>query len=229
MKAVHSNSQDIKKKVRARSKEKKSASMNNIINIGRELFITKGNDGFKMRTLADLLHMQQGNLYNYVKSKRELYFAILQDDHNTLKTGSEQIVQQHQGKLTDLLLKLAGFYFDCYKANPKQFEFMFSSSAPPSKVRGPFEKSFNPHVSYYVLREVVQNAIANKELREMDPDLFSHYFWAVIHGGSIVTQYYVSSNNGNETYAEDQKRFRSFLLAQLKNQLDLFYKKNDFF
>ncbi|MHA1724096.1 MAG: TetR/AcrR family transcriptional regulator, partial [Promethearchaeota archaeon] len=64
------------KKKRRRSKEEKLKKLQEIINVGSKLYKEKGWGGFGMRALARSLGMSEGNLYNYVKSKRELYIAI---------------------------------------------------------------------------------------------------------------------------------------------------------
>jgi AcrR family transcriptional regulator len=65
-------------KSRARSPEKRAKQLKRIIDTGRELFITRGANKFKMRDLAEMLEMYQGNLYNYVNSKENYFLQSLQ-------------------------------------------------------------------------------------------------------------------------------------------------------
>jgi AcrR family transcriptional regulator len=64
------------KPIRARSEEKKNIQFEKILDAGKELFIEKGESGFSMRNLAEMLNMTKNNLYHYIESKRELWIAI---------------------------------------------------------------------------------------------------------------------------------------------------------
>ena len=70
-------------KTRARSPIKKAEKFEEILKEGRNLFLKHGSEGFNMRAIAKKVDMQQGNLYNYVQSKRELWFAVIQKDFQT--------------------------------------------------------------------------------------------------------------------------------------------------
>jgi len=214
------------KKPRARSKEKKEEQFREIMNVGRDLFIKKGPTGFKMRELAEILGMQQSNLYNYVQSKRELFYAIIQDDHNNFREAMKKTIREHKGNQIDCLIKLAEYYFNLAMTNPNMVRMMFSTPAPPSKKIGPFERDFDPHSSFYVLRDVVKKAIEEDELREIDIELFSHYVWSVVHGGTVVARNYAADHS--EDFDAAREKFHEFLITQITNQLKYFYKKIEF-
>ena len=68
------------KQTRARSKKAKEAVFKKTKDKGRDLFLERGAGGFTMRALANELEMGQASLYTYVQSKRELWYAIIEDD-----------------------------------------------------------------------------------------------------------------------------------------------------
>ena len=192
-----------------------------IINAGRELFISSGPHGFKLRQLAENLEMYQGNLYNYVQSKRELFFAIIKNDHEKFRQDMDEIVLNYEGFYTDLLLKLAENYINFAQTRPTVFKMMFSTPAPLSKKTGPIEKSFKPQ-SLDVVYDVIKLAIENDELWEVDANLLTYFFWGIVHGSVLVSKGYI------DEYPEDKdanKRIHNYILTQLKHIIDRLYKK----
>ena len=97
-----------------------------------------------MRQIAENLEMVQGNLYNYVQSKRELFFAVIINDHKQFRQGMDEIVKNHSGSYLELLMKLAENYVNLAETHPNVFKMMFSTAAPISKNTGPIEKSYDP-------------------------------------------------------------------------------------
>ena len=174
-----------------------------------------------MRQIAENLEMYQGNLYNYVQSKRELFFAVIKNDHVQFKQGMDEIVKNHHGSYLELLMKLAENYVNFSETHPNVFKMMFSTAAPISKNTGPIEKSYNPH-SLDLIEDVIKLAIENDEMWEVDAELLVHFLWGVVHGSVLL------SNKYSEGYSEDSeanKRFLDYTLKQFKNILDSLYKK----
>ena len=215
------NKKEGRSKPRARSPEKRAKQLKRIIDTGRELFITRGANNFKMRDLADMLEMYQGNLYNYISSKRELFFAIITSDHERFRMNMIKIVENHEGAYSDLLIKLAESYIKLAEINPNMLNMMFSTPAPPSKRMGSFEKSFKPE-SLEVIEGVIQKAIDNNEIWEVDVSLFSHYLWGLVQGGVSVARNYAEQNPDEK---DAHKRFHKFLITQLNHLVNNIYKK----
>ena len=88
----------------ARSEKDKRELYEEIIQVGAEMFASE--QGFSTRKLATRLNMTQGNLYNYMKSKRELWIAIRKHDFEVLKTKFTTIITSHTGNSIDLIEKL---------------------------------------------------------------------------------------------------------------------------
>ena len=91
------------KKKRARSEEAKQKQFNKIIKEGRKLFLKYGSEGLSMRTLAKKADMGKSNLYTYVQSKRELWFAVMRKDFELFEKGMEKELAGHQGTYKELI------------------------------------------------------------------------------------------------------------------------------
>ena len=165
--------------------------------------------------------MYQGNLYNYVQSKRELFFAIIKNDHEKFRRAMDEIVIKHEGFYIELLFKLAENYINFAQTQPNVFKMMFSTPAPLSKKTGPIEKSFKPQ-SLDVVYDVIKLAIEKNELWEVDANLLTYFFWGILHGSLLVSKGYI------DEYPEDTdatKRYHDYILTQLKHIIDRLYRK----
>jgi len=76
------------------------------------------------------------------------------------------------------------------------------------------------------LGEKISKGLEQGELRDVDVELFSHYLWSVVHGGTVVARNYAADHS--EDFNAARERFHEFLITQITNQLRYFYKKIDF-
>ena len=173
------------KKKRVRSEGEKEKQLNRIIREGRKLFLKYGSEGLSMRTLAKKVDMGKSNLYTYVQSKRELWFAIMKKDFKKFEEGMEELSRNHDGTYKELLLKTARFYFDFAAEDKNRYKMMFLTPAPPSNSKGPLEKEYES-VSIYFMYELIQAAIDNKEIKGKDSGKLTYFIWGIVHGVSSV-------------------------------------------
>ena len=175
-----------KKTTRSRSPEKKAAQFEQIIEAGKELFIEKGRDGFSLRALAKILGMNQNNLYNYVESKRELWIAIRNKFYNQYRNENIKIMKEHEGTITDLLMKFfknfSEFAYNDYGA----FSMMHLTGPPPSDKIGPFEREYHEFNYLKGTAKIVQGAIDAKEINHSDPGMITFFIYSLILGVAIV-------------------------------------------
>lgn len=211
-------------KTRARSPEKKAEQFQEIIKEGRKLFLTFGSEGFSMRAIAKKLDMQQGNLYNYVQSKRELWFAVIQEDFQKFTNKMKDIVENHIGSSIDLLEKLAEFYLNFALEDSERYKMMFLTPAPPAPAIGPIEAHYQPE-SFDIMQQVVQQAIENKELVGIEPLKFTLFIWGIVHGNVsllqpeyLFPQQYAHRLNYQEKYPE-------FFMEQIREILHSYSSK----
>ncbi len=213
-------------KTRARSPEKKAEKFQEIIEEGRKLFLKLGSEGFSMRAIAKKTGMQQGNLYNYVQSKRELWFAVIQEDFQQFTERMKQVTESHQGTSIKLLGKIAEYYFDFAVEDTERYKMMFLTPAPPSSSIGPIESHYQPE-SFEIIFKVVQTAVERKELVDIEPLNFTLFLWGIVHGNvSILQPEYIFP----QQYAQKlnyQKDYQSFFIKQIKGILNYYSTKSE--
>ena len=173
------------KKTRARSEEAKEKQFNKIINAGRKLFLKYGSEGLSMRTLAKKVDMGKSNLYTYVQSKRELWFAVMRKDFKKFEKGMEKEIVGHQGTYKELIEKVARFYLNYAKEDKERYKMMFLTPAPPSENIGPFEKQYESKSIYY-MNDLIKSAVMNNEISEKDVGKLTYFLWGIVHGASNV-------------------------------------------
>ena len=201
---------------RARSPEAKQKQLKRIIKTGEELFLRKGTEKFSMRELARLLKMSPGNLYNYVTSERELWFAIVKQYFDELVEEMKAVIRSHDGNYMELIEKLANHYLEMGRKDLRRYQMMFLIPPPAAQAVGPYERTYE-YTIIHVFSEVVQRAIQAGEIEETNPNYLTFYLWAVVHGA--VTIYYTTSELADEVRpAGEIKDFHNFVLRQLFDQ-----------
>jgi len=221
-----------KKKTRSRSPEKKAAQFERILETGKNLFSEKGTEGFSLRGVAKILGMNQNNIYNYVKSKKELYIAIRNKFFKQLRDHNRLIIKNHKGSTVDLLLKIIENFLNFASEDMAAFSMMHLQQAPPSNKIGPFERNYRPFNFLEGTIRIVQKAIDNGEIKDMNATALSFYIYSVILGGAIVERnlrVLGKKNNYNEDLSSEyfdfkkpdlpSKEFRTYLLKTIESVL----------
>ena len=153
-----------------------------IIDVGRELFGSKGSHSFSTHELARRMGMSQGNIYNYVESKRELWLAIRKQDYKKYKDNIQNIITNHQGSYRSLFRKLAVFFLDFARNERRKFQMMYLTPVPTSKKLGRIEKNYKAHYPQYLLKEVIDKGIEAKEIIDVDSTKLSILMFAMVYG-----------------------------------------------
>ncbi|MFX1575472.1 MAG: TetR/AcrR family transcriptional regulator [Promethearchaeota archaeon] len=204
----------------ARSTEDKKRQFQKIIEEGRKLFVSRGTHGFNTRALAKRVNMSQGNLYNYIQSKRELWIAIRHDDIKKFKEDMEHIIDEYKGSYISLFEKLLNFYLDFAKDEYRRFQMMFLIPAPSSKKVGPIELSYEVIDPIDTIKRVVKEAIDLGEIKNCDVNNFSYYLYALAQGAFFVEQDLRSHQKIYEPIEIPRKQnsienFRKFLIKKI--------------
>jgi AcrR family transcriptional regulator len=173
------------KKTRARSVADKDIIFKRILVEGRNLFLEYGSKNFTMRSLAKRLNLAQGSLYTYVKSKRELWYAIVNDDLKQIEEKMENIRKTHQGKRLELLEKIVEFFFETLKTNKRFLQLMFKTNPPNAKTIGPIEREFEIGI-IRILDEIINEAALNREIKMDDISKLALYVWNLMYGNAII-------------------------------------------
>jgi len=175
------------KQTRARSEEKKTDQFERILNAGKELFLKKGSKGFSMRNLAEMLGMTKNNLYNYVESKRELWIAIRNNFYKQYKEENLQIIKNHKGATTNLIIKLYAHFLDFAERDYDKFKMMFNIiDAPHSKKIGPIEKKYKEFRLLDGTTKLIQEAIDKGEIDNENASLLSLLSFSLTMGVAYI-------------------------------------------
>ncbi|MFX0070076.1 MAG: TetR/AcrR family transcriptional regulator [Candidatus Hermodarchaeota archaeon] len=212
-----------KKKIARTEKEQESLKQE-IIDTARELFASRGSNGFSTRALAKRLNMSQGNLYNYFESKRELWIAIREQDFKKLKKEMEEIVITHQGEFSVLIKKLFEYYLDFAYKEKRRFQIMFMIPAPPSKKVGPIEQKYEVIDPLDVVRKILQKGIDNGDVKKQDVNSLALYIYSLAQGATFVERDLRITKKIFEPIdqnpAEDAiQKYRAYLIQKILNQL----------
>ncbi|MBN2154416.1 MAG: TetR/AcrR family transcriptional regulator [Candidatus Lokiarchaeota archaeon] len=206
----------------ARSEKDKANLFEEIIQKGAELFASE--QSFSTRKLASKLNMTQGNLYNYVNSKRELWIAIRKHDFELLKGEFLKIIHSHEGKYFDLFEKLVIFFLDYSSENPNSWKMMFLIDPPKSRKKGPIETQYEPIQLFEVILNLFNEGIKRGEFRKISPLII----YSLVVGAVLTeTDIKISERNKiNELISDlslegnDIKKFRNTLIETLRYLLN---------
>lgn len=175
------------KATRARSEDKKAIQFERILEAGKELFLKKGTKGFSMRNLADMLGMTKNNLYNYIESKRELWIAIRNNFYTKFKEENFEIIKEHKGPTSELIVKLYKHFLDFAERDYDKFKMMFNIiEAPPSKKIGPIEKTYKEFRLLDGNTKLIQQAIDTGEIVSDNAALLSLISYSLFMGVAYI-------------------------------------------
>ncbi len=220
---------DVKVKTRARAPEDKKKKFDKILEVGKNLFVEYGSHGFSLRQLASKLNMTKSNLYNYVKSKRELWYAIRTHYFKDYEKEIAKIFRNLNGDHIELGVKWAEYFLDFAAADKERFEMMYYIRAPPSKKIGPFEKKYRPLELLQKGVDIVLRAVAEGKNIEKDPVKLYYYMYATCLGAAKVEADLNYLNQFAETTSNEKnlinsKEFRKFFLKEYRKRLEKAYK-----
>lgn len=219
-------SEDKAKQTRARSKEDKAAQFNRIIDAGKELIYQKGFYGFGMRSLARHLEMSQGNLYNYVENKRELWIAIRQAFYQDFKAGIDKIIITFQGSNIDQIIEICVYVLEFAAEDRRRWSMLNSIPAPPNKKNKPgkLERKYRPFNVLEDVRKVIARGIHFGEIQNVDDKKLTYYLYSMAMGLISTEREIVVRDSIYEPILADEEpidlqEFRKFALASIRKQL----------
>lgn len=180
-----------------------------IIDTGRKLFYEKGFN-LSMRDLARELDTRPSSLYRHIKNKRDLWFAIINEDFKLFNNELMKIAQSHQGNSLDLLKKTGRFFLEFARRDFDRFRLMFLFEPPNAEGdSGQFEKDCNPQ-SLIQLKLLVEQIIKEEKLSIKASDHFTYALFSYILGAAVI------NSPINAYLLEDQtimdKNFDNFII-----------------
>lgn len=233
LKKPHSQEKE-KSNQRIRSKKEKFKRLQEIINAGSELYVKQGWAGFGMRALARHLGMSEGNLYNYISSKRELYIAIRNKYYEAFSEKLKKLIYKNRGKISylNLFLKIAEFYLDFAFEDYPRYQMINVISPPPSDDKGPFERTYQTFNILKIIQDLIKEAGQANELQVKDSEILTYYFYGQVYGAVKVMREFDHIDPILEPIIPHNKlaiqeyrslirdKYKHFFLEQLKNQLE---------
>jgi len=206
------------KQTRARSEDKKADQFERILEAGKQLFLKKGTEGFSMRNLAEMLGMTKNNLYNYIESKRELWIAIRNKFYNQFKEENLEIIRNHEGSTSDLILKLYDHFLEFAERDYDKFRMMFNIiEAPPSNKIGPIEKTYKEYGLLEGTTKLIQKAIDDGEIDNDKAPLLSLFTYSVVMGVA-----YIEMNRSEKHGGAPSPVWETIQLSKLDISFDTF-------
>ncbi len=179
---------------RSRSKKKKTEIMEQIINHGTELFINKEVREFSMRKLARKCDMTVGNLYAYVASKRDLWYAITQRYFDELDEIVDATIQKNSVSDIELFKNIIKEFLKFSRGNYPRHKMMFFTRAPaPPKVDdeedappvGRYEENFEEKKTLNKIVQILNRAIKNEEIFVENALKYTYFIFGVLQGNII--------------------------------------------
>ncbi len=207
-----------KKKTRARSPEQKEKQFERILEEGKKLFLKFGRGGIKMRALAKNLDMSEANLYNYVESKRELWYAIREKYLQQYLNRMNKVLENHKNSVVDLAEKWGEFFFKFANEDYQRFKMIWNIPPPHAKKIGPIEKSFKLHGLMELSLNAVENAFQAEGL-DKDEVVEYFYFMTCINYGAVIMERYLQMriNRYKEDYPNlSVEKFHKFVLKKIR-------------
>ncbi|MFX1275734.1 MAG: TetR/AcrR family transcriptional regulator [Promethearchaeota archaeon] len=217
-----------KRKTRARAPEKKRKQFDEILEVGRNLFVEYGSHGFSLRELASKLNMSKSNLYNYIISKRELWYAIRTRYFSEYEKGFAEILKNHDGNNVELGVKWAQYFLEFAAEDKKRFEIMFFIRAPSSNKIGPYEEKYRPLDVIKKGINIVLKAVEEGKNKEKNPIALYYYMYATCLGAAkfeadLNLTYKITKSSNNDKYLLTSEEFRKFFLKEFRNRLEKAY------
>ncbi|MFW9993317.1 MAG: TetR/AcrR family transcriptional regulator [Candidatus Odinarchaeota archaeon] len=167
--------------------EDRKKQLDLVIEEGRAMFTTEL--GLSMAKLAKRVGLNgASSLYRYVKSKRELWFAIIIKDFCDLSDKWEEIVNDPlMVSYKEILLEMCRFFLKLSRDDFARFKIMFLTE-PPGPVpvsttdRGPFERSHEPRAFTIMLNTVKKAQVAGEISTREDAFITTGIIWSFLLG-----------------------------------------------
>ena len=173
---------------RSRSKEDKAQQMEKILDNSLDLISDKGFHGFGMRALAKHIGMSQGNLYNYITSKRELWIAVRIKTMRDFKKLLENIAYSSEENSIEILKRIGKFVFDFAAEDSNRWKLMTSTRPPDPPLKdgkpsiGDIEKHYESSQVLDVIFKTLQDGNSKGELQDLDLKLIGFYLYSIVLG-----------------------------------------------
>jgi AcrR family transcriptional regulator len=153
-----------------------------ILRAARAVFISKGYIAARVEDVAKRAGLSKGAVYFYFSSKRELFTALVQEEHESTYSfldHAEQDTRPAAIKLLDLGQKYLD-YFAGLKTPPRFFMMMCEQAIRDEEIR---EEVQAVHMRFVdACTRIVAQGVAEGTFRDMDPLAVAQLMKAIIDG-----------------------------------------------
>jgi AcrR family transcriptional regulator len=160
-----------------RREREKEGLRRRILDAARELFMRHGYERVTMRAIAEAIEYSPTAIYQHFADKDALVDALCSEDFSTLlgAISGEALPADPIARIRALGLAYAQFGL----THPNHYRFMFMTPIKPHE----HDEQDDPGLqSYLMLREAVEQGIAQGRLRDVGVDTAAQVLWASIHG-----------------------------------------------
>lgn len=180
---------------------------NEILQHAVELFAKKGLDATKISDIAQKAGMSHGLIYNYFKSKEEIYGSLIQVNLISFKEKLEMGIET--GKSPKILLEEIVHALDIERCEGAEFQQVFEeqimfSDAVSTELKESLSKGYEEVVQ--LLTQIIENGIQEKEFIPGVAEYHAFYFLTILQGSISI-----KSKKLNKSYG-------STMLSYLFNQ-----------
>ncbi len=196
-------------------KKQKQKERDLIIEIGGNLFLSEGFQGFSIRHLTDKINMPKSNFYTHFQSKRELFYAFKRLEYQKFHEKFHSFAESQNCAILEKLTRLMRFYMNNAAHDFHRFQLIFATQAPPSEKFGPIEQEFNsqPNIMINELVQIIQSAIDNGEIEPINPLHCTYFLWAIMYGNIQTIDRIKTGRLG------DYLDYENFAIEEMRNYL----------
>ncbi len=147
-----------------------------ILREARSLFTAQGFAAVSMQQIANAASINKATLYHHFRDKEDLFVAVMAEEFGRMAIGVSTAIA-NGGPLRDQLTRVAGYVFASLQSDFGRLVADLHehvSERQRSELRGQAVPPWD------LIRDAVQRAIANGEVRDVDPDLVARLYFGMV-------------------------------------------------
>jgi AcrR family transcriptional regulator len=190
-----------------------------ILRAAKEVFLTRGYDGARMKEIADKAGINKALLHYYFRSKEKLFLAVFESAMQKLFPSLVKIFSD-KGSLNDKIRKFYEIHIGFLIDNPMIPGFIISEMARRRESLQFIVDNFKKLDLYENFRATVEKSISRGEIREVDPaqlmlHIISLSVFPVIAGSLITGIIGISEDDYYKLLDERKKEAAEFVISSI--------------
>jgi AcrR family transcriptional regulator len=148
-----------------------------ILRAAHDLFTADGYAAVSMQQIADAAAVNKATLYHHFQDKGDLFVAVIAEEFARTASGVEIAITEG-ASLRDQFARVAAHVF---ASSQSDFGRLMSDMRQHLSERRRSELMTRCSPPWDLIRGAVERAIRNGEIRDVDPDLVTRLFFAMVH------------------------------------------------